>query len=401
MSHRVHRCPVKLGVDRLHWLILRDFFEKTDYQFLYLTENDALHDSRFVERLAMLYDSSRLPVCLYNSPVHEAQKWTLLRKEDYWLRRAGTGLSMLLTRPMVGKILAGLRHDLENPELAWDLACCQQLGLPWAISAPSFVEHLGAGGLHSVDYEGDRALAPSQELVEMRAALLETLPKPKRIISFSLWGTMAKYGTGALANARLAIEIYPGWTCRFYHDDTVPTEVLCELTELGAELVAMPRGAGWQGLFWRFQAACDPTVDVMISRDCDSRLGRREAEAVNEWLQSGAPFHIMRDHPYHATAIPAGMWGCRRPHLDWLGEHLRSVPINCGNESDQDFLRDVVFPHVSTQAWVHDEFFQGVPFPTPRQGLQFVGESFDEQGRSVEAHVRALSEALCRRAETS
>jgi hypothetical protein len=33
--------------------------------------------------------------------------------------------------------------------------------------------------------------------------------------------------------------------------------------------------------------------------------------AVNEWLNSSLPFHIMRDHPDHGTYILGGMWGAR------------------------------------------------------------------------------------------
>ena len=45
---------------------------------------------------------------------------------------------------------------------------------------------------------------------------------------------------------------------------------------------------------------------------------------------------------------------------------------------DQDFLRDVVYPIVKNNAFVHDEFFDKRPFPSARQGLEFVGEVYDE-----------------------
>ena len=54
---------------------------------------------------------------------------------------------------------------------------------------------------------------------------------------------------------------------------------------------------------WRFLPLSDPLVDVVLSRDLDSALNEREAAAVEEWLQSGANFHLMRDHPKHGTEI--------------------------------------------------------------------------------------------------
>ena len=55
----------------------------------------------------------------------------------------------------------------------------------------------------------------------------------KKIISFSLWGQNPFYFKGAIENAKLQPEIYPGWTCRFYVDDTVPGDAIKELEDLG------------------------------------------------------------------------------------------------------------------------------------------------------------------------
>lgn len=45
-------------------------------------------------------------------------------------------------------------------------------------------------------------------------------------------------------------------------------------------------------------------------RDVDSRLSARDRMAVEEWIQSGEPFHVLRDHPAHCGwPINAGMWG--------------------------------------------------------------------------------------------
>ena len=67
------------------------------------------------------------------------------------------------------------------------------------------------------------------------------------------------------------------------------------------------------GDVWRFLPVLDPGVEAVLSRDLDSRLTAREAAAVTQWLEeTSLPFHVMRDHPQHRTAVPAGMWGARR-----------------------------------------------------------------------------------------
>ena len=56
-------------------------------------------------------------------------------------------------------------------------------------------------------------------------------------------------------------------------------------------------------MMWRFLPLADPLVDIVLSRDLDSVVNQRELAAVQEWLQSGALFHVMRDHPFHQTEI--------------------------------------------------------------------------------------------------
>ena len=53
-------------------------------------------------------------------------------------------------------------------------------------------------------------------------------------------------------------------------------------------------------------------MDIFFSRDLDSRINDRELAAVNEWLDSEKPFHIIRDHIDHGhVPILAGLWGTR------------------------------------------------------------------------------------------
>lgn len=58
---------------------------------------------------------------------------------------------------------------------------------------------------------------------------------------------------------------------------------------------------------WRFLPLLDRTVDLMLSRDTDSRVIGREVEAVDDWIQrSNSTFHVMRDHSHHCVQILGG-----------------------------------------------------------------------------------------------
>ena len=209
----------------------------------------------------------------------------------------------------------------------------------------------------------------------------------KKVISFCLWGTNPRYTIGALKNADLAEEIYPDWVCRYYVGKSVPLNIIDQLIlKNNTELVIMNEEGDWRGMFWRFYPASDDTVDVMISRDTDSRLSLREKAAVDEWLSSDKEFHIMRDFPGHDAPIMGGMWGVRGDLLRDMVRQINSYSKGDFWQVDQNFLRAVIYPQIRDRAIVHDEFFEMKPFPTARppgtdnkgEPMHFVGQVFDE-----------------------
>jgi len=139
----------------------------------------------------------------------------------------------------------------------------------------------------------------------------------KKIISFSLWGNNPKYCVGAIRNSELRQKYYPDWVCRFYVHKDVPSEYIESLQSIdGTEVVIEDRPPNWTGMFWRFEPISEEDVSVMISRDCDSRLNEREADAVSEFMNSEKLFHIMRDHPYHGFNVLGGMFGIKKGILN-------------------------------------------------------------------------------------
>jgi hypothetical protein len=200
----------------------------------------------------------------------------------------------------------------------------------------------------------------------------------KKVIAFSLWGSKQKYCVGALKNALLAKEFYPGWECWFYCGKSVPTKTLQSLKEAGSHVILKEEEGDWTGMFWRFEPIADPQVEVMISRDADSRLSNREAKAVNEWLETEKLFHVMRDHPAHSIEILGGMWGARKPILGDMIQLMRAYTKGNFWQVDQNFLKEVIWPRVSYTTHTNDEFFANVPFPVKRQGDEFVGQVYDE-----------------------
>lgn len=220
----------------------------------------------------------------------------------------------------------------------------------------------------------------------------------KKVIAFSLWGEDPKYVVGAWQNAELAPKIYPGWTCRFYlgvepnprdNPNFDREKMVCggllgrTLFELSTmehvEIVHVDEPANWLGMLWRFRLASEDDVDVFISRDCDSRLSLREAEAVEEWLASPQLVHSMGDHPYHfnpSQALMGGMFGMKRyacPEMHKIIDLFLSQYPNAW-QCDQSFLKDHIWPIVQHKVMAHSNIHTGCnPFPSDRLNQDFVG----------------------------
>ena len=205
----------------------------------------------------------------------------------------------------------------------------------------------------------------------------------KKVICFSLWGNQPRYTGGMIHNIELAKIFYPDWIVRIYLGQDVEKEIVELFISDNVEIIKMDNDCNWTGMFWRFLAASDPTVDVMLSRDADSRLHHREKAAVDEWLLSDKQFHIMRDHPYHGVAILGGMWGVKKGLLNDINKQIDFYQKGDFLGVDQNFLGECIYPIVRDCAMVHDEFFEKKPFPKEsgeRNSSHFVGQAYKGDG---------------------
>lgn len=221
----------------------------------------------------------------------------------------------------------------------------------------------------------------------------------KKIISFSVYGSNPKYADAVLKNIDLQPEIYPGWICRIYYDETVPVHLIKKIESTTAELVKKPKSNGHLGMFWRFEPLMDISIDRFIVRDSDSRLNIREAAAVKEWEESGKEFHIMRDHPEHRALICGGMWGATHKFImkekdlfeKEVEEFIKSVPFNKihGNRGmyfnmDQPWLWKYIWPKIINSHIAHIKDLNSLRikgdeklFPIENPDGSFVGQPFE------------------------
>ncbi|MBQ0945690.1 tetratricopeptide repeat protein [Ideonella sp. 4Y16] len=214
------------------------------------------------------------------------------------------------------------------------------------------------------------------------------------VVSFSLWGANPRYLRGALRNALLMPDLYPGWVMRLSLDESVPQAFVDALRALRVDVRVMPSGQSLrQRLCWRFLVANDPAVGRFVVRDCDSVFSLREVRAVDDWIASGRWFHVIRDWWTHTDLMLAGLWGGVAGVLPDLGPLLTAYQSRQAETPnvDQWFLRDCVWPLVRRHVLVHDRLFavEGrVTLPDP-QGNFHIGQ--DEFSAHRERQQRLLS----------
>lgn len=209
-------------------------------------------------------------------------------------------------------------------------------------------------------------------------------------IAYTLFGNNPLYVVGALRNAEMIETVFPGWKAVFYLGDDVPPDTADRLMALGAIVRGGDRGIKNE-VFRRFLIADDASVERFLVRDTDSRLLLRDYRAVQAWIESGLPFHAVRDHPHHTPPLMAGLWGgttglLPNMHGMILESGFANQPFNRETlyGADQTFLARYVWPQVYGRCLEHDSctrhiYPTALPFPDGCQlgDARFVGEIVD------------------------
>ena len=186
-------------------------------------------------------------------------------------------------------------------------------------------------------------------------------PKGQNVISFSLWGTAPFYGYGAMINLVLSRTVYPGWTCRFYVDATVPPACVAFLRDNGGDVRNTEDEYPGVGLFQRFLVMNDATVGRFLVRDCDARLSPDEADLVRQWTESDYPFHAVRDHVMHNELMIGCTWAGRTDCGIDIVELMRRYFTNGPTAKyghDQRMLGLLLGPLIRARCLVHDRHYR-------------------------------------------
>jgi len=211
----------------------------------------------------------------------------------------------------------------------------------------------------------------------------------RKLVSFCIWGNSDLYNLGLLENAIQMPNVFPGWIMHVSYTPTANQKIMNEIAKfpwVEMEIFQEPNHS--KNTMHRFLAGMKPNNDVVIFRDADSRLLKRDYMAVMDWLNNtDKKVHLMRDHPANKFRIMAGLWGVRdgiiaKPEIVQKFYDYYKNPEFEKWTIDQVYLQKYIYPLIEHTTCIHASFnnfeLWSRPFPKgcPPRKYGFCGQTF-------------------------
>jgi hypothetical protein len=224
-----------------------------------------------------------------------------------------------------------------------------------------------------------------------------------KIISFCLYGDNPLYFKGAIKNLEQYQKTYPDCKCYFYvRQGDVSDVMIDELESKGGKVIKCVNNVNWFMMFTRFLPFENKNNEFYLSRDTDGRLIHREVKAIEQWIESGKKFHIIRDHPWHNAPILGGMWGAKNLNLknirlmimQWCLMYINQDESNEKQKGPDQFFLTNMYKLVKDEIFSQDEFFTfedlSEIIDAPRNDNEYIGEPYDENDNVLDPKLREL-----------
>lgn len=217
------------------------------------------------------------------------------------------------------------------------------------------------------------------------------------IFSYCIYGSNPKYVEGMVRNLEQIRIIFPSFhTYIAVGKDTPPEYIEKYKSFPNVKLTHYPSAEGRLQTF-RFFPIDDPAVNCMIVRDADSRIGDRDRECIQKFLDSDYTVFTIRDHFWHKCPIMGGQWGIKRTktHSEFQLEanyNLLKEILPKGQDyygSDEFFTRNYIYPKYGAQmiafssiSYVADGIETTAEITTPQKDdTDFCGNVFEYRVR--------------------
>lgn len=190
-----------------------------------------------------------------------------------------------------------------------------------------------------------------------------------KVISYSLFGDVNSfefkfYARGLYFNARMNALIYPGWRTFVTVSESVYAKYEKFILALPIHYVhTFPDSPLCESMLRRMIPISHEPVTHVICRDCDAITTYKEAQAVQEWIDSGLGFHGITDNPAHGLPMMGGLIGIKVDHFkatfpEWQTfEQMVKGQDLSKHGSDQNFIMKYIYPKAKDNMMGH--FFDG------------------------------------------
>lgn len=178
----------------------------------------------------------------------------------------------------------------------------------------------------------------------------------KKVISFCLYGSNIKYCQGLVENLKIINEKLPEFEAWIYISDDVPKKYTEQYNAYNNVKLLTINETGPLFRSYRFYPIDDENVELLFSRDADSRIEERDLWCMNEFINSNKTFHIIRDHHWHQARTEAGLFGIKcklgieKLHKKWIKNNVEQAKKDNG---DCIFLKDCLYNKVKDNALIH------------------------------------------------
>lgn len=194
-----------------------------------------------------------------------------------------------------------------------------------------------------------------------------------KVIAYSIFGNPKDfefkfYMRGLYFNIRMNRLIYPEWTTWVMMENNVYEKYenffLLLNGKFGVKLFRAGTGQLCEMMLWRmWPLFFELPITHVLCRDADAITTYKEAQAVQEWIDSGLGFHGITDNPAHSLPMMGGMIGFRTDHFRQTFPQYKSLEDltkrwNLTQRgSDQSLLMSDIYPKAKDNMMGH--FFDG------------------------------------------
>jgi len=152
-----------------------------------------------------------------------------------------------------------------------------------------------------------------------------------KAFSFCLYGKFnKKYYYGLGENIEIIKDKLPDFKVYIIFGNDVDKDFIDKISQNSNVVLVNKDFTGDIIKSYRFTVIDIPEVELLFSRDADSRINDRDIWCINDFINSQSLVHIIRDHRNHTFPIMGGMCGFKKGFLNYFKsfEKLINILIN-------------------------------------------------------------------------